>query len=51
MPAVCCAPSNGRNAASALFYFMDVSVAKAFVERSACGLAVVQTVERATDER
>ena len=31
---------------AALFYFMDVSVAKAFVERFACGLAVVQTVER-----
>jgi hypothetical protein len=26
---------------AALFYFMDVSVAKAFVERFACGLAVV----------
>jgi hypothetical protein len=31
---------------AALFYFMDVSVARAFVERFACGLAVVQTVER-----
>jgi len=26
---------------AALFYFLDVSVAKAFVERFACGLAVV----------
>jgi len=34
----------GRDAA--LFYFLDVSVAKAFVERFACGLAVVQTAER-----
>ena len=28
---------------AALFYFMDVSVARAFVERFACGVAVVQT--------
>jgi len=31
-----------------LFHFLDVSVAKAFVERFACGLAVVQRVERET---
>jgi hypothetical protein len=34
----------GRDAA--LLYFMDVSVARAFVERFACGLAAVHTVER-----
>jgi len=39
----------GRDAA--LFYFVDVSVAKAFVERFACGLAVVQTVERGGDDQ
>jgi len=31
---------------AALFYFVDVSVAKAFVERFACGLAVVQRAEK-----
>ena len=36
---------------AALFYFMDVSVARAFVERFACGLALVQTVERGADDR
>jgi hypothetical protein len=36
---------------AALFYFMDIAVARAFVERFACGLAVVQTVERGADER
>ena len=32
----------GRDAA--LFYFMDVSVSKAFVERFACGLALVTSL-------
>ena len=32
---------------AALFYFMDVSVAKAFVERFACGLAVVTSTRLA----
>ena len=31
---------------AALFYFMDVSVARAFVERFACGLAVVTQIDR-----
>ena len=39
----------GRDAA--LFYFMDIAVARAFIERFACGLAVVQTMERGADER
>jgi hypothetical protein len=45
------APSDLRAALgvdAALLYFMDLSVARAFVERFACGLAVVQTVERGT---
>ena len=29
---------------AALFYFMDVSVSKAFVERFACGLALVTSL-------
>jgi hypothetical protein len=33
------------------FYFVDISVAKAFVERFACGVAVVQSVGRGTDDR
>ena len=33
------------------FYFVDISVARAFIERFACGLAVVQTVERGSDDR
>ena len=32
---------------AALFYFMDVTVAKAFVERFACGLAVVTSTRLA----
>ena len=36
---------------AALFYFMDIAVARAFIERFACGLAVVQTVERGADAR
>ena len=36
----------GRDAAH--FYFADISVAKAFVERFACGLAVVTTVQPRT---
>ncbi len=36
---------------AALFYFVDVNVAKAFVERFARGLAVVQRVELGTDDR
>jgi hypothetical protein len=35
---------------AALFYFVDITVARAFVERFACGLAVVQTVERGRDD-
>ena len=31
---------------AALFYFMDIAVARAFVERFACGLAVVSTLWR-----
>jgi hypothetical protein len=31
---------------AALFYFVDINVARAFIERYACGLAVVQTMER-----
>jgi hypothetical protein len=31
---------------AALFYFMDVTVARAFVERFACGLAVISTTRR-----
>jgi len=31
---------------AALFYFMDVRVAKAFIERFACGLAVISTTRR-----
>ena len=41
---------NDLNAATgsdaSFFYFVDISVAKAFVERFACGLAVVQRVDR-----
>jgi hypothetical protein len=33
---------------AALFYFMDVSVARAFVERFACGLTVVSRIEPAS---
>ncbi len=33
------------------FYFVDISVARVFVERFACGLAVVQRVKRGTDDR
>ena len=36
---------------AAHFYFVDIGVAKAFIERFACGLAVVQTVERGSDDR
>jgi hypothetical protein len=36
---------------AAHFYFVDISVARAFVERIGCGLAVVQTVERDADDR
>ena len=36
---------------AALFYSIDINVARAFVERFACGLAVVQTVERGAHER
>ena len=32
---------------AALFYFMDIAVARAFVERFACGLAVVATMPQA----
>ena len=31
---------------AALFYFVDLGVARAFVERFACGLAVVQALSR-----
>jgi hypothetical protein len=34
---------NDLGVEAALFYFTDVAVAKAFVERFACGLAVVTT--------
>jgi len=49
--AIHCAP-NDLNAITgvdaALFYFLDVSVAKAFVERFACGLAVIEPARRGT---
>jgi len=31
---------------AALFYFMDIAVARAFIERFACGLAVVSMSRR-----
>jgi len=31
---------------AALFYFMDITVARVFVERFACGLAVISTARR-----
>jgi hypothetical protein len=33
---------------AALFYFVDISVARAFIERFACGLAVVSRIEPAS---
>jgi hypothetical protein len=30
---------------AAFFYFMDVDVAKAFVDRFACGLAIIETYD------
>ena len=40
---------NDLSVDAALFYFMDIVVARAFVERFACALAVVQRVERETE--
>jgi hypothetical protein len=36
---------------AALFYFVDISVAKAFVERFACGLAAGPTVAQRVETR
>ncbi|HKF72522.1 MAG TPA: hypothetical protein VKB68_12275 [Stellaceae bacterium] len=35
---------------AALFYFVDVGMAKAFIERFACGLALVELVPRRVSE-
>jgi hypothetical protein len=31
------------------FYFMDIALARAFVERFACGLAVIEPVRRGAE--
>src|SRR5690348_575451 len=41
--------NNDLRVDAAFFYFVDVTIAKAFVERFACGLAVIERGHRGAD--
>jgi len=40
---------NDRSVDAVFFYFMDIALARAFVERFACGLAVIEPVRRGAE--